>query len=153
MFGLVGLILNGPKSFFPKESYERLVNYGKINKTQFPRKESKFKEVPYQKLGRFIAAFGSCRSKTLKTVNFGQIWQNFCLMAKILPNQNFPGIQSMIPQRRPQEQLPYHKLGDSQPCLEVICQELSKLSILAKNGLMDQILPYQNFPSTQRMIF
>ena len=37
-----------------------------------PRKESKFKEAPYQKLGRFIAAFGSYMSKTLKTVNFCQ---------------------------------------------------------------------------------
>ena len=32
-----------------------------------------------QKLGRFIAAFGSYRSKTLKTVNFDQKWPNFCL--------------------------------------------------------------------------
>ena len=37
-----------------------------------PRKKSKFKEVPYHKLERFIAAFGSYRSRTLKTVNFGQ---------------------------------------------------------------------------------
>ena len=37
-----------------------------------PRKESKFKEVTYQKLGRFIAVLGSYRSKTLKTVNFYQ---------------------------------------------------------------------------------
>ena len=44
-----------------------------------PRKESKFKEVPYQKLRRFIAAFGSYRSKTLKTVNFGKKWPNFRL--------------------------------------------------------------------------
>ena len=36
------------------------------------RKESKFKEVPYQKLRIFMAAFGSYRSKTLKTVNFAQ---------------------------------------------------------------------------------
>ena len=52
----------------------------KINKTQydwFPNKESKFKEIPYQKLGRFIAAFGSYRSKTLKIVNFGQKMPKF----------------------------------------------------------------------------
>ena len=40
-------------------------------------KESKFKEVPYQKLGRFIAAFGSYKSKTLKTVIFGQKMAKF----------------------------------------------------------------------------
>ena len=34
-----------------------------------------------KKLGRFIAAFGSYRSKTLKTVNFGQIF--------VLNGQNF----------------------------------------------------------------
>ena len=49
------------------------------------------------KLGRFIAALRSYRSKTLKTVNFGQKRQNFCLKWQtICHNQNFPGIQSMI---------------------------------------------------------
>ena len=31
-----------------------------------------YEQLPYQKLGRFIVAFGGYRSKTLKTVNFGQ---------------------------------------------------------------------------------
>ena len=39
----------------------------------------KFKEVPYQKLGRFIAAFGSYKSKTLKTVKFCKKWPNIRL--------------------------------------------------------------------------
>ena len=39
----------------------------------------KFKEVQYQKLGRFIAAFGSYMSKTLKTVNFAKNGQIFVL--------------------------------------------------------------------------
>ena len=43
-----------------------------------PSKELKFKEVPYQKLERFIASFGSYRSKTLKK---GQIF--------VLNGQNF----------------------------------------------------------------
>ena len=55
-----------------------------------PRKESKFKEVPYQKLGRFIAAFGNYRSKTLKTVNFGQKMAKFLsYMAKNFAKSEF----------------------------------------------------------------
>ena len=45
------------------------------NKTQydwFPGKTQRKKQLPYHKLGRFIAAFGSYGSRTLKTVNFGQ---------------------------------------------------------------------------------
>ena len=43
---------------------------------------------------------------------------------------------------------------DSQQRLEVIGQNLSKLSILAKKWpSMDQISPYQNFPSIQSRIF
>ena len=34
-------------------------------------------QLPYQKLGRFIAAYGSYRPKTLKTVNFGQKMAKF----------------------------------------------------------------------------
>ena len=36
-----------------------------------------YAQLPYKKLGGFIAAFGSYRSKTLKNVNFGQKWPNF----------------------------------------------------------------------------
>ena len=50
-----------------------------------------------QKLERFIAAFGSYRSKTLKTVNFGQKMAKYWpQMAKFWPSQNFPGIYTMI---------------------------------------------------------
>ena len=44
-----------------------------------------------------MAAFGSYRSKTLKTVNFGQKMSKFWpQMAKFWPSQNFPGIYTMI---------------------------------------------------------
>ena len=67
-----------------------------------PRRESKFKEVPYQ----------SYRSKTLKTVNFCQKWPNFCLKwPKFRQIRIFQAYRVWFPQRIPQEQLPYHKLG------------------------------------------
>ena len=54
-------------------------------------------QLPYQKLGRFIVAFGSYRSKTLRTVNFGQKMAKFWpQIAKFWPSQNFPGIYTMI---------------------------------------------------------
>ena len=46
---------------------------------------------------RYIEAFGSYRSKTFKTVNFGQKMSKFWpQMAKFWPSQNFPGIYTMI---------------------------------------------------------
>ena len=60
-----------------------LVKNGQIlNILEFSRHaEYYFFKEQYEKykLGRFIAAFGSYRSKTLKTVNFGQKWPNFGL--------------------------------------------------------------------------
>ena len=44
---------------------------------------------------------GSYRSKTLKTVNFGQKMAKFWpQMAKFWPSQNFPGISTMIFSKR-----------------------------------------------------
>ena len=72
--------------FWPKKGPKRVQNFdGRILNSFFhkqdtvwlvPRKESKFKEVSYQKLGRFIAALGNY-TKTLKTVNFCQKMAKF----------------------------------------------------------------------------
>ena len=56
-----------------------------------------YEQLPYQKLGRFIAAFGSYRAKTLKTVNFAQKMAKFWpQMTKFWLSQNFPSIYTMI---------------------------------------------------------
>ena len=52
-------------------------NFPGIQSMTFQRK--RLEQLPYQKLGRFIAAFGSYRPKTLKTVNFAPKWPNFGL--------------------------------------------------------------------------
>ena len=91
---------------FSKETIRVVSISKKIQDTVWlvPRKESKFKEVPYQKLGRFIAAFGSYRSKTLKTVNFCQKWPNFHLKwPKFHQIRIFQAYRVWFPQRRPQE--------------------------------------------------
>ena len=62
----------------------------------------KIKRSSIQKLGRFIAAFGSYRSKTHKTVNFGQKWQSFSLkLPKFCQKRIFQAYRVCFPQRRP----------------------------------------------------
>ena len=52
----------------------------RVYRVQFSQRSSQ-EQLPYQKLGTFMAAFGSYGSKTLKNVNFGQNfghkWPNF----------------------------------------------------------------------------
>ena len=109
------------------------------------RKESKFKEVQYQKLGRFIAALGSYRSETQKTVILAKNGQIL-----VLNCQNFT-ISEFSRHKEYNFLKENHKKNfhtknqeNSQRRLEVIGQKLSKLSILAKNGpILD--LNAQNF--------
>ena len=65
----------------------------KLKKEENKKQRKTWQQLPYQTLVRFITAFEYYRSKTLKTVNFGQKWPNFGLrIAKMSPCQNFPGI-------------------------------------------------------------
>ena len=66
-------------------------NFPGIQSMIFSKKTIRTTSIP--KLGRFTAAFGSYRPKTLKNDYFGQKWTNFGLkVAKISPYQSLPGI-------------------------------------------------------------
>ena len=71
----------------------------------------KIQRSSVQKLGRFTAVFGCLCQKLSKQSIFAKKWPNFRLKwPKFRQIRIFQAYRVWFHQRRPQEQLPYHKL-------------------------------------------
>ena len=100
-----------------------------------------------QKLGRFMAAFRSYRSKTLKTVNFGQ------KMAR--KYQNFTSIQSMIFSKRTIRTTSIPKIRKIHNGIWKLQAQNFKIGVkwIKCRYSMTKNSPYQNFPGIYTIIF
>ena len=91
-----------------KYALRSLIRHSMIGSPERVEIQRSYIYIQHQKLGRFIAAFGSFRSRTLKTVNFGQ---KMPLNGPNFAISEFSQHRVWFSERRPPDQLLYRKLG------------------------------------------